>query len=167
MQQSIIKSEMREGDFHPHKSITWSAVISGALLAFGLTFLFNLLLIGVGLAVYTSGHEGREELALYGFLFTLIGGFILLFMAGWKTGNLIKYCPKGYESEVSENKHCPCYHGATHGFLAWVIYLILSLTFFSFIAQSTSLSFMKTPYLEFAQMNDHPMIIHRVLTPMR
>lgn len=142
------------GYVYKHKSMTWSAVIAGALIAFGLTFLFNILLVGVGLVVYSNTSQGAPELAFYGFLVTLIGGTILLFFAGYKTGKLIKHCPRHYATtEVTGNVtdkgiiDCGCYHGMTHGFLAWVLYLIISLAFFSVIAHDKSYDFMRSPYL--------------------
>lgn len=138
-----------------HQSITWSAVVTGALLAFGLTLLFNLLLFGIGLVVYNRSPQGNEELAFWGFVITLIGGTILLAFAGWKTGKLIKHCPIHYMKPpevagmVAEQSYrdCGCYHGLTHGFLAWVLYLIISLAFFSVIASNQSYAFMRSPYL--------------------
>jgi hypothetical protein len=155
-------TEHSEVYFHKQKLITWSAVITGALLAFGLTFLFHLLVLGIGFSVYTNNEQGLMDLAFNGFICTLIGGFILLFFSGWKTGKLIKICPKhfyeqhyvsnsalsGQTAETSAIKchHC-CSNSMTHGFLAWVVYLIISLIFFAFISNVTALGFLKSPYL--------------------
>ncbi len=157
--------------FHCHGSkITWSAVLSGALIAFGLTLLFNLLTVGVGLVMYKTTDQGVANLALDGYLVTLFGAFVILFVSGWKTGKLIKIfhlcsCNASQEKyvtnnpntnipasvvatdTVTKNKCYSCIHGMTHGFLAWIIYLIISLLFIVFFAQSASLAFLKSPYL--------------------
>lgn len=157
--------------FHCEGSkITWSAVLSGSLIAFGLTLLFNLLTVGIGLVMYKTTDQGVGNLALEGYLVTLFGAFVILFIAGWKTGKLIKIFPlytcnvfqEKYVTNnpntnipssvvttdtITKNKCHICVHGMTHGFLAWIIYLIISLLFIVFFAQSTSLSYLKSSYL--------------------
>jgi hypothetical protein len=143
------------------KPITWSAVISGAMIAFGLTFLFHLLTIGIGLSIFSTNEQGIKELAFNGYIWTLVGGVIILFIAGWKTGKLVRICPMHtlhmqqpavplqptLSETVSTNSHCYCSHGMTHGFLAWVLYLIISLIFMIFIAQAASVTFLKSTFL--------------------
>ncbi len=146
--------------------ITWSAVIAGALIAFGLTFLFNLLTIGIGLAIFSTNEQGMKELAFNGYIWTLVGGIVILFIAGWKTGKLIRIYPvyalqveqetvtasSSVEPALASEKlysrsYCECSHGMTHGFLAWVLYLVISLIFMIFIAQAGSVAFFKSSFL--------------------
>ncbi len=148
------------------KPITWSAVASGALIAFGLTFLFHLLTLGIGLAIVSDNDQGIRSLALNGFIWTLVGGIIILFIAGWKTGKLIKIYPddtykchttvSGYSDSITtetstetttlKSKSC-CYHGMTHGFIAWVLFLMISLFFTIFISYTTSMTALNSSFL--------------------
>lgn len=148
------------------KPITWSAVISGAMIAFGLTFLFHLLTLGIGLAIFSTNEQGMKELAFNGYIWTLAGSIIILFIAGWKTGKLIRIYPvqalhvqqemvagnPSTEPTLASEKtythsYCECSHGMTHGFLAWVLYLMISLVFMIFIAQAGSVAFLKSSFL--------------------
>jgi hypothetical protein len=155
-------AEPRKACF-PQKSITWQAVITGALIAVGLTFLFNLLTVGLGLSIYSTTNEGVNTLAFAGFIATLIGAIVILFIAGWKTGKLIKMCPKhchtcGLINESSVNpavttekgictfKHHCCYNSMTHGFLTWVFYLMISLVFLSFVSHAQTLNILKNSF---------------------
>lgn len=135
--------------WHKKKPITWSAVISGGLIAFGLTFLFNLLTVGLGLYIFSTNQQGVNDLVFNGYVWTLAGGIIILFFAGWKTGKLIKICPAhiGTDPSLSDKDHYHCYHGMTHGFLAWVFYLIISLVFMILVAQASPVTFFKSSFL--------------------
>jgi len=142
------------------KTITWSAVIAGAMIAFGLTFLFNLITIGVGLVIFPDTAKEMKEMAYIGFLWTVLGAFVILFFAGWKTGKLIKLCPMHFSDYTAAvpnattsqatpvyHKSCLCAHGMTHGFLAWVLHLMISLVFFIFIAQIATASYLSNSFL--------------------
>lgn len=54
-----IESKVYDGPFamcsHSFQ-ISWSAVITGAIIAFGATFLFNFLTISLGLVLYTPSE---------------------------------------------------------------------------------------------------------------
>lgn len=113
-------------DFKSPKFISWHAVITGALVALGLTFLFNLLTTGLSLSMFTSNEQDMQAIGFIGFAWLLIGGYILLFLAGWVTGRLIH----------------PCYslhrcNGALHGFVMWSIYLILSILLLSNMTEAS------------------------------
>lgn len=112
--------------------ISWSAVITGAIIAFGATFLFNFLTISLGLVLYTPSAEGSAQLVNEAFLWTLIGGFILLLLTGWVTGKLIG---------ISHSRVPKSITGATHGFLAWALYLIMSLSLTVLLSETASDAF--------------------------
>ncbi len=141
------------------KTITWSAVIAGGMIAFGLSFLFNLITIGIGLTIFPDTAKEMKEMAYIGFLWTVLGAFVIMFFAGWKTGKLIKLCPMHFGAYTAVpnattsqatpvyHKSCLCAHGLTHGFLAWVLHLMISLVFFIFIAQIATASYLSSSFL--------------------
>ncbi|MCS5711290.1 hypothetical protein [Candidatus Berkiella aquae] len=147
--------------YYKVKTINWSAVISGAMIAFGLTFLFNLLTLGIGLTIISTSEQGVRDLAFNGFIWSLIGGVIILFIAGWKTGKLIKlhpsdiaYCHEKLNANLAQAsapmevcKTKCCYHGMTHGFLAWALYLIISLVFTFLLSHATAVSSLNSSFL--------------------
>jgi hypothetical protein len=160
-QNDMLNQTQLQCNAHGYKSktITWSAVIAGGLMAFGLTFLFNLITIGVGLAIFPDTAKELKEMAYIGFIWTVLGAFVIMFFAGWKTGALIKLCPMhfgGYATPVNAttvqatpvyHKSCFCAHAMTHGFLAWVFHLMISLVFFIFVAQIASASYLRSSFL--------------------
>ena len=101
---------------HCSKRVEWRPIFAGAVAAVGLTFLFNLLTLGIGLTEFVTTQEGMQRLAIVGFAWLFIGGFLMLFIAGWIAGRGVCH--------GSDLHSC---HGMTHGFLAWCVYLLISL----------------------------------------
>lgn len=108
------------------KYVSWHAILAGAMTALGLTFLFNLLTVGLGLTMYTHNEQGMQVLAFAGFAWILIGIYILLFLSGWVTGRL-----------VHRDYSLHCCNGALHGFIMWALYLILSILILSHMTETT------------------------------
>lgn len=95
------------------RCVSWSAIISGALVGIGLTFLLNLFCVAIGLAVVTTNTEGVTSLAIGGFIGLLISIIVAMFSAGSVAGYLARpYCFK---------RHL----GILYGFLAWCLALVL------------------------------------------
>ena len=117
--------------------ICWSAIISGALIAFGLTLIFNLLFVSVGLNLNISTVANEEYLPLIISLFYVIGGFLLLYIAGIITGRIYKGSIKRNETKPNQGKNASACFSAMHGFIAWVVYLLINLTFLSLLSQAT------------------------------
>ena len=103
---------------HCVKPISWKAVLSGALVAVGLTFLFNILTLGLGLSLFTHNESGQDILVFATLAWMIIGGYAILFLAGWIAGKQ-KCC-----SCHGQSFHCSS--GFLHGFLAWTVYLIIA-----------------------------------------
>jgi len=97
--------------------LSWSAILAGAFIGLGISFLFNLFNISIGLSLIASNPEGLERLAISGFLGMLIGTVVSTFVTGFIAGYL---GPDGDEQGKS---------GVIYGFLAWCIALILMVTF--------------------------------------
>jgi len=85
----IIKENM-ERPICRTKSICWSAIVGGALVALGLIALFHLLTIGIGLSAATRDEQGMTTIAVGSFIWSFIGSYIMLLLAGWVTGGLAK-----------------------------------------------------------------------------
>lgn len=96
------------------KRMSWSAIFAGALVGIGLSFLFNLLSVAIGLSVISTTNQGIATVAIGGLLGLLIGTIIAAFLGGFTAGSLGRpYC--GMRNR-----------GTLYGFLAWCIALILT-----------------------------------------
>lgn len=97
------------------KCFSWSAVIVGALVAVGLSFLLNLFSIALSLSAFDVTPEGDTAFAVGGFLGLVIGAIVAMFVAGWVAGYLARpYCVKRNLGEL-------------YGFAAWCVSLIITI----------------------------------------
>jgi hypothetical protein len=101
-------------DTNCHKRcISWTAVITGALVCLGLTFLFNLFNIAIGVTVLTMTIDG-PTLMIGGFLALLLSTIVAMFTGGYVAGFLGRtYCAKRNT-------------GVIYGFATWTLALILT-----------------------------------------
>lgn len=98
----------------PFKRISWSAILVGALVGVGLSFLLNLFGIAIGLSAYTTTGNGATVLAIGGLIGIIIGIIAAMFVAGFTAGYLGRlYCPTQKM-------------GILYGFATWTVALILS-----------------------------------------
>lgn len=96
------------------RQVSWTAVIVGAFVGMGLSFLLNLFSIATGLSFVTNNKEGLVTLAVGGFIGLLIGAVATMFTAGFVAGKLgQKYNPK-------RNL------GVVYGFTTWSVMLVLT-----------------------------------------
>lgn len=124
-----------------HKHLSWSGIIAGAFFAVGLTFLFNLLTTGLGLSLFTRNEHGMAVLTVAGLIWLVLGVYFIFFFAGWATG---KIAASNLACTDGSTKHCGS--GMLHGFLAWTLYLIVTLLILSHIGEATSMKFYKTSF---------------------
>jgi hypothetical protein len=115
-----------QSDNHCSKCFSWKAVLVGAVVAFGLIFLFNLLTIGGGLTAYTRTEKGLEVLVTITYLWTVVGSFLMLFIAGLVTSMILSH---------GQNTHAG--HHILHGFVTWVLYILISITFLSHVNEAS------------------------------
>jgi uncharacterized membrane protein len=97
--------------------LSWRAILAGALVAIGLSFLLNLFGVGIGLSAFAISDTKTEALALAfgGYIAMVVSVMIAMFVAGWVAGFIAHpKCPSG------------C-HGILYGFLTWCLALILSI----------------------------------------
>ena len=99
--------------FHPFKRISWTAIFVGAIVGVGLTFLFNLFGLSIGLTAYTLNEEGSIVLMIGGFVGIMIGIIASVVAAGYAAGYLGRLC-------------CPQRNlGIVYGFTTWSVALLL------------------------------------------
>ena len=95
--------------------LSWTSVFAGALVAIGLSFLFNLFGLALGLSAYSVAPEVHKMLVAGGYLGMVASVMITMFIAGWVSGYLGK--------ERCSNKK----FGILYGFITWCLTLILSI----------------------------------------
>jgi hypothetical protein len=78
---------------YPHKRISWSAIIAGAIVAFTTSFLLNLFGVAIGLAAFTNTQAGVKAFAIGGFIGLIIVAIASMFLGGMVAGHLgRRYC---------------------------------------------------------------------------
>lgn len=120
----------------PCRYIAWNGVFAGVAVAIGLTFLFNLLTIGLGLTLATRSEAGQTALTWGGVAWMVVGSYIVLFIPGWISGRM-----------VSEDCSMSVCCGFLHGFVTWSIYLALSWILLSFLTDDLTASIMNTLFV--------------------
>ncbi|MDR3478713.1 MAG: hypothetical protein P4M14_11875 [Gammaproteobacteria bacterium] len=105
------------------KSISWTAIIVGAFVGLGLSFLLNLFSVATSLSIITTTKEGAVNLAIGGFIGVLIGTIAAMFTAGFTAG----YLGRGYC--IKRNL------GALYGFTTWCVALIFAMAFSSHLGR--------------------------------
>jgi len=106
-----------------HKCISWTAVIVGAFVGIGLSFLLNLFAVSIGMSSFTNTSQGAENLAIGGFIGFVVIAIVSMFMCGWVAGFLGK--------SHNDERHL----GELYGFTAWALALILTIFLASPVAR--------------------------------
>ncbi|MFT3742450.1 MAG: hypothetical protein QM752_07340 [Gammaproteobacteria bacterium] len=104
------------------KRICWGAIIAGALVGFGLTFLLQIFDKAIGITVYNTGSSGAEALVVGGFLGSILGIITSMFFTGWVAG----YLSRSYFFDRRI--------GALYGLLAWCLALLIGMLFMGHMA---------------------------------
>lgn len=97
------------------KCLSWSAVIAGALVGIGISFIFNLFAMATGLAAFAATTAGPKALAIGGIIGLVIIAIFSMGTAGWVAGYLGR--PKSMHRDM----------GVLYGFTAWCVALILTI----------------------------------------
>lgn len=113
------------------KRISWTAIIAGAFVGLGISFLFYVFGAAIGLSAFKSTQTGIYTLALGGFLGSVIAAIVSMFVGGWISGYLAcmgygcRECNNSYTEEHDKNS---CGNiGALYGFITWVLTLIVTI----------------------------------------
>lgn len=125
-------NEMHEK--HCVRCFSFKGIIVGAIVAFGLIFLFNLLTVGGGLSAYTKTQGGLEALVFIAYLWVVVGSFLMLFIAGLATSWVAHH-----QSDTADHRNSILY-----GFSTWVLYILISLVFLSHATETTIVTFPKS-----------------------
>lgn len=95
------------------KGISWSAILAGAFVAIGLSFLLYAFGTAIGLSAFTV-TDNITSVAIGGFVAMLFGSIVAMFVSGWVAGYLNRRCC---------HENCT---GALSGFLAWSVAIIIT-----------------------------------------
>jgi len=95
------------------RCISWSAIIVGALVAVGLSFLLNLFGLALGLTAFSTARAGEFMVTIGGLIGVIITILVAMGVAGYTAG----YLGRGYTR---------CNLGILYGFATWTLALILS-----------------------------------------
>ena len=104
---------------HCYGPLSWTAIITGALVGLGLSFLIGLFNTGIGLSLLKYSPEGVATVATGGVVSLIIGSVVTMFLAGWIAGYLGRH--------HSCNEHM----GVLHGFTSWCLSLVFLLALFA------------------------------------
>ena len=111
---------------HHLKRLSWTAILAGALVGVGASFLLNLLCIGIGLSAFNATPDGATALAIGGFVGLVISAFISMYAAGWVAGYLGR--------PFAARRHL----GELYGFITWSVALILTIMLTSHVSKFVS-----------------------------
>lgn len=107
------------------KCVSWGAIVAGALVGIGVTFLFNLFGAAIGIYVFNM-TDGMMSFAWGGLIGVLIATIISMFLAGHVAGYLGR--PACARNSM----------GVIYGFTTWSLMLLLVIVFASYLGQYLS-----------------------------
>ncbi|PJD91480.1 MAG: hypothetical protein CK424_06620 [Legionella sp.] len=111
---------------YPFKRICWSAIFVGALVAVGLSFLFNLFGIAIGLTAFTMDKNGALGFAIGGAISIFIVVIISMLVAGYAAGYLGRH--------FAPRKNL----GILYGFATWTVAILMSAAVIGHISNYTA-----------------------------
>jgi hypothetical protein len=118
--EHVMVTETEHRRFCFSKSISWTAVIAGTLIALGLNFLLSLFGFAIGLSAFSTTKEGLVSLAIGGFIGFIIIAFVSMFVAGWAAGYIGRQ-HYVYNPGLPYNRN----YGMIYGFMTWSLSLIV------------------------------------------
>jgi hypothetical protein len=104
---------------HSKRTVSWSAIIIGALFGIGISFLLNLFALGIGLSAFTSTTP--QTLAVGGIIGLIIISIFSMGILGWIAGFI------GATKSLCYHDKTQCNFGCIYGFSAWCLALVLSM----------------------------------------
>lgn len=141
----IISNTNQYVNHHCSRKLSWKAIMAGALVAVGLTFLFNVLTVGLNLSLFTHNENGQDILVFATLAWMVAGGYMILFLSGWIAG---------------KQRCCGCYgdsfhatSGFLHGFLVWTVYLIIAVVLISLLADTPTMLYIQKAFFNITLPN--------------
>ncbi len=104
---------------HHRRSVSWSAIFIGALYGIGISFLFNLFAVGIGLSAFTTTTP--QTLAVGGIIGLIIISIVSMGTLGWIAGFI------GATRSLCFHDKMQCNYGCIYGFTAWCLALVLGM----------------------------------------
>lgn len=96
------------------KRISWSAILTGALVGVGFSFLLNLFGVAIGLSAFSMGDQGVMSLAIGGLFGIIVSTIIAMFFAGFTSGYIGRLYVPGRNM------------AGIYGFSTWIVAIILT-----------------------------------------
>lgn len=133
-----------QGGYCNFKRITWSAIIIGALVGIGLSFLLNLFSVAIGLSVFSVSTEGMVSLAIGGLIGLIFGSIVVMFLSGFTAGYLAKPFCRG------------CNLGILYGFTTWSLALVVTILLTSHVGRfvASYANFISNPATSIVSANE-------------
>jgi hypothetical protein len=97
-----------------NSAISWTAILAGAIVGFGLNFLLNFLGLALGLSIFTEKIHHTLAVSMSGSIAFILVAVISMFSAGWVAGRLTQH------SLMRKT------WGIVYGFISWSILLIMT-----------------------------------------
>lgn len=113
------------------KVVPWTAIIAGAFVGLGVSFLLYVFGLAIGLSSFTATPAGVNTLAIGGFVGSAVGAFVSMFVGGWIAGYLARrsYGFRDHDSTLASDhdlKNCGD-KGALYGFITWSLMLVVTI----------------------------------------
>jgi hypothetical protein len=105
--------------------VSWSAIIAGAITAFALSILINLLNAGLNLVPFPGFFQALAGTGVGGFIWLIICSIVIMFLAGLLAGAIVHHVAGACS-------------GFIHGFLAWSLGTLLLLVLVPHLAGSST-----------------------------
>lgn len=102
------------GKYSLLKSMSWSAVLAGAVIGVGISYILNLFAMSLGLTVFGTTTTSPNTIMIGGFIGLLLIAILSMGTAGWIAGYLGR--PRSLHRDF----------GALYGFTAWCAALVLT-----------------------------------------
>lgn len=94
--------------------ICWTAILAGAFVGMGLSFLLSIYSTAIGLSAYSASPNGAMAIAIGGVIGLIIGVIVAMGVAGFVAGYLGRF------------HYCYCHGGVLYGFITWSIIVMLT-----------------------------------------
>ena len=136
------------------RQISWTAILVGAFVGLGLSFLLQAFSVATGLSFVTTDKAGMTTLAVGGFVGLIIGSVACMFTAGFVSGHL------GQRYNIKRNL------GAVYGFTTWSVMLVLLVLLASHMFRYVNVytNFVSNPNTASMQWDGHRADRHLAMT---
>ncbi len=134
-------------------SISWAAIIAGGLIGAGISFIFNLFVISIGLTAFVNTTPPAvNSIAIGGVIGLILIAIFSMGTAGWVAGYLGR--PKSLHRDI----------GVIHGFTAWCVAFVLMVSLSGHVEHFISYNIAALQNPSYTMSNVNPNVIHPNIT---